>query len=99
MDFAQYHITPADVLAVKRAYVREDGCLKSFPNKQKKQVILLHMLSEQLEAEHTYNEKELNEVLKKYYPDYAILRRGLVDFGFLARLQDGSKYWKTGHTL
>jgi hypothetical protein len=40
-----------------------------------------------------YSEREVNEVLKEFHPDTAILRRYLVDYGFLARERDGSRYW------
>ena len=40
-----------------------------------------------------YSEKEVNEMLGRSYEDYALLRRLLVDYGFLDRKRDGSEYW------
>ena len=36
-------------------------------------------------------------MLSAFHPDYAALRRGLVDEGFLAR--DGGIYWRIGGTV
>ena len=41
-----------------------------------------------------YPEREVNFTLQLWYPDYAALRRYLVDAGFLARA-DGV-YWRIG---
>ena len=40
-----------------------------------------------------YTEKEANQVLERLNPDTAMLRRNLVDYGFLLRERDGSAYW------
>ncbi|MCZ4150164.1 transcriptional regulator, partial [Escherichia coli] len=41
----------------------------------------------------TYTEKQVNELLGRVYPDYAEIRRYLVDYALLDRKQDGSEYW------
>jgi hypothetical protein len=41
-----------------------------------------------------YTEREVNETLKRFHPDYAALRRFLVDDGFLSR--ERGEYWRTG---
>ena len=54
-----------------------------------------------------YPEHEVNKLLGRYHPDYAMLRRYLVDDGFLARADEpapsGSRsvkvYWRTGGTV
>jgi len=67
--------------------------LKKIPAKQKKKLIVLRKIVEQLQAERVYTEKELNEVITVIYPDYAAIRRYLVDFGFMERRKDGGEYW------
>lgn len=41
-----------------------------------------------------YTEKEVNEILRGIYADYALLRRYLVDFKLLKRNNDGTIYRK-----
>lgn len=40
------------------------------------------------------NEREVNEILKGIYPDFASLRRYLIEYGFFERTRDGSAYWR-----
>ncbi len=42
----------------------------------------------------TYSEREVNAVLEPIVEDYVLLRRCLVEFGYLKRLPDGSQYWR-----
>ena len=49
------------------------------------------------EPGHRYPEHEVNDVLRTFWPDYAALRRYLVDEGFLDRA-DGV-YWRAGGTV
>lgn len=41
----------------------------------------------------TYTEKEINRVLKRIFEDYATIRRALIDYGFIDRSNDCTKYW------
>ncbi len=67
--------------------------LKIFPRKEKKKIIILKKISEQLEPKKRYTEVELNFILKSIYEDYAVIRRYLVDYGFLERTKDSTEYW------
>ena len=49
------------------------------------------------EPGHRYPEREVNDVLRTFWADYAALRRYLVDEGFLDRA-DGV-YWRAGGTV
>lgn len=42
-----------------------------------------------------YTEREVNQILEPIAEDHVLLRRCLVDFGYLNRLPDGSQYWRT----
>ena len=68
--------------------------LKLFPPKQKKQYITLCIISEIIEPNRAYSEKELNEVLKDIYPDFVTLRRGLIDYRIMDRDTYGKEYRK-----
>ena len=67
--------------------------LKVFSSKEKKKIVILRRIIQQFEKGRVYTEKEVNEILKDIYGDYAILRRCLVDYGYMDRARDGSKYW------
>ena len=66
--------------------------LRLFPPKQKKKYIVLSIVIKNIE-DIEYSEKELNIVLKEIYSDFVTLRRALIDFRFMNRTIDGSKYW------
>lgn len=70
-----------------------DGPLVAFPLKEKKRVAILRHLIKKFEPARTYTEKEVNSILKPLYSDYVLLRRYLIEYGFLDRTQDGSSYW------
>lgn len=67
--------------------------LKIFPKKEKKKVVVLTKISEQLEHGKRYTEKELNEILNEIYDDYVVIRRYLVDYGYVQRTKDCKEYW------
>lgn len=73
--------------------VGPDGPLKSFPAKEKHRLIIVRELARRFEPERVYSEQEVNDILQAAYDDYAVLRRLLVDYGFLGRKADGSEYW------
>ena len=70
-----------------------NGCLKRFPPKEKQRLIVLKEIAKRIESERMYDEKELNEVLKAIFDDYVMIRRYLIEYGFLDRKPDGSQYW------
>lgn len=72
----------------------KDGKLTTIPRKTKDKTALFEKLSEQFEENTDYTEKEINDILKKYYDDFAILRRFLVDNGYLLRDDYGTTYRK-----
>jgi len=72
------------------------GPLKSLPVKEKRKLAVLRHLAGRFERNRRYTEKEINDVLKEAYSDYATVRRHLIDYGFLDREDDGSRYWVKG---
>lgn len=67
--------------------------IKEFPAKEKKKIIILRHLMQQFDRNKQYQEKEVNEILKKFYEDYVTIRRYLVQYGFLDRSKNSEYYW------
>ena len=82
---------------VLQNFLTEDGRLRTIPSKQSKLLVVLDHLSQSFEPGRTYPEVEVNEILGGFHPDYAALRRYLVDDEFLER-RDGF-YWRAGGTF
>ncbi|MGX4686104.1 DUF2087 domain-containing protein [Vagococcus sp. JNUCC 83] len=72
----------------------KDGKLTAIPRKTKDKTLLFEKLSSEFESKKDYTEKEINDVLKIYYDDFAILRRFLVDNQYLVRDDYGKIYRK-----
>jgi DNA-binding transcriptional ArsR family regulator len=68
--------------------------LKQIPTKEKKLVAVLRWLAIRFEPGETYTEREVNAIIEQAHPDYATLRRELVDFHFLERQGGGGTYWR-----
>ncbi|MFN8194689.1 MAG: DUF2087 domain-containing protein [Nocardioidaceae bacterium] len=78
-------------------FVRPDGTLHTIPSKRAKLLAVLDHVAQSFELGRTYPEPRVNEILGALHPDFAALRRYLVDDGFLTR-EDGV-YWRTGGTV
>jgi hypothetical protein len=89
---------------VLRRFVH-NGRLLAMPAAHGKRQVVLDHLAGLFEPGRRYPEPEVNELLVRYHPDYAMLRRHLVDDGFLDRADEkaGSRtvkvYWRTGGTV
>ena len=59
--------------------------LTSFPARQAKKLEVLRVLARDFEADINYSEAEINQILLKRYPDFATLRRALIDEGLMTR--------------
>jgi hypothetical protein len=70
-----------------------EGALNTFDMKEKSKLAVLRQIVKRFEADRTYSEKEVNEILKNIYKDYATIRRYLIEYGFIDRKSDGSQYW------
>jgi len=68
--------------------------LKLLPKGQKKLVGLMHRIIEEFEFNRHYTHQEIDQKLQAIYPDFSLLRRELVDYGFLDRTNDGRDYWR-----
>jgi len=78
-------------------FLTADGRLSTIPTKRSKLLVVLDHLSQSFEPGRQYPEKEVNEILERFHPDYAALRRYLVEDQFLTR--EESVYWRSGGTF
>ena len=94
-------VTPADnsdatVAAIFRAFF-VGGRLQTMPAKRSKRLIVLDHIARAFEPGVRYPETDVNAVLRGFHPDYAMLRRYLVDEQFLSR--DHGVYWRIGGSV
>jgi len=82
--------------AVVRNFV-VDGRLATIPAARAKRLAVLDWVAARFEPGRVYPEPEVNFLLGSLHPDYAALRRYLVDEEFLER-RDGF-YWRAGGTF
>ncbi len=78
---------------VLKAYLNSDGSIRQIPAPPKLQIILNYLI-QFFEFNTNYTEKEVNVILRRVDEDTAGLRRDLVDAKMLARISDGSRYWR-----
>ncbi|CAG9621119.1 DUF2087 domain-containing protein [Sutcliffiella rhizosphaerae] len=88
----RYNITQEEQTSIVEKFFKESK-LNKFPPKEKQRLVVLREIAAQLQKERIYKEKELNEEISKFYEDYVLIRRYLIDYGFLTRKNDGSAYW------
>ena len=82
---------------VLRSFFGADGRLHIIPSKRSKLLVVLDRLAQEFEPGRTYPEAEVNDVLNRFHPDQAALRRYLVENDFMTR-EDGW-YWRSGGTF
>jgi len=97
-DAGELYLPPPGTQAARilRIFVR-DGKLVQIPAVHSKRMVVLDWLANMFEPGQAYAEKDVNERLSAVHPDYASLRRYLVDDEFLHR-RDGF-YWRAGGTF
>lgn len=86
-----------DVDAYDRKVIRDyslpDGRLKALPGQRKKFEVILRHVVKVFEPGVRYSEKQVNELLGRFHPDTATLRRELVGYRLLKRAGGGGEYW------
>ncbi|QYR20651.1 metalloregulator ArsR/SmtB family transcription factor [Paenibacillus sp. sptzw28] len=90
--------------SVIRNFFTAEGKLKHIPAQLKKKRIVLESIAEKLEEGRKYTEKELNEFIKQYHPDFATIRREFIMHAYLYRENDvyernPRKMWEKWETL
>ncbi len=80
-----------------RNFIGDDGRLHTIPSRHGKLLVVLDRLAQEFVPGQTYSEAVVNDILQRFHPDYAALRRYLVENDFLTR-EDGW-YWRSGGTF
>jgi hypothetical protein len=83
--------------AVLRAFLTDEGRLRSIPTRIRKRLVVLDRLAQEFEPGERYAETDVNNRLRAFHPDVAALRRYLVEEGFLDR--EHGVYWRAGGTI
>ena len=86
----------ADQANVLRNYL-VDGKLSHIPSQRTKRLVVLDFLAGQFEPGRVYPEEQVNYMLGRFHPDYAALRRYLVEEQLVERRE--GFYWRTGGTF
>lgn len=91
----RYNVTEEENEEILQKFFPEgvNGKLKKFPLKQKQKLVVLRAIAERFAVDEKYVEKQINSLLNEAYDDYVLLRRYLIEYGFLDRKPDGSQYW------
>ncbi|TCP28728.1 hypothetical protein EV207_11640 [Scopulibacillus darangshiensis] len=90
----RYAITKEEQEQVISKYFTPEGTLAQFPSKEKRKIIILNELNNRcFQPGKEYNEKEINALIKPIYSDFVMIRRYLIEYGFLDRKKDGAAYW------
>ena len=71
-----------------------DGRLVRLPARRGRRRVVLEYVTQSFEPGRRFPEREVDAVLRAWHPDYASLRRYLIDESLMAR-EDGV-YWRTG---
>lgn len=88
----RYVITVEEERKILGKYFRKDGRLDRYPVKAKDQIVVLRKAVTLFEPNRSYSEMEVNHLLESIFEDYAIIRRNLIEHGFMEREPDGSEY-------
>lgn len=89
--------TDPEAERVLRAFLAPDGSLHTIPTKHRKRLVVLDHIAQSFEPGRVYPEAEVDQILWRFHPDHAALRRYLVENDFLTR-EDGH-YWRSGGTF
>ncbi|WP_181275399.1 DUF2087 domain-containing protein [Brevibacterium oceani] len=69
------------------------GRITAIPTKRRALVVLLIEVLHAFEPDRTYTEKDVNMILADFHPDFALLRRELIDYRLLERNSGTGHYW------
>ena len=67
------------------------GKLTQLPTQRKKREIILCEIAKQFERDLKYDEKDVNDIIHKFYDDHCTVRREMIACGIMAREKE--KYW------
>jgi hypothetical protein len=79
---------------VRVTFLEAGQRLVSIPAQHKKRLVILRWLAEDFQPGRRYAEAEVNLIISRHHPDFATLRRYLVDEELMQRSR--GIYWRTG---
>lgn len=86
-----------DTASILRSFFDADGRLVTVPARRGKRLVVLDHLAQRFEPGERYSETEVDNRLREVHDDVAVLRRHLVDEGFLSR--EAGVYWRSGGSV
>jgi DNA-binding transcriptional ArsR family regulator len=90
-DLVEARVPMSNEQKVLQTFV-ENGRIKELPSRYQKRLIVLNWLVDHFDWDVRYTEAEISERLKVFHPDYAALRRYLVETGLMQRAK--GLYWR-----
>lgn len=79
---------------VLNTFLDREGRIKAFPAQDKKFQVLLRHVLKAFEPGRKYSEREVNEIMLRFNEDTASLRRGMIEYKYMAREGGGGAYWR-----
>ena len=76
---------------VVKDYTLSDGSLKTIPAQRRKLRMILEYIAQTFTPGVRYSEKQVNQILSRYHPDTATLRRELIGARLMSRA--AGEYW------
>ncbi len=89
-------ISEKDKKTILAMHVNEFGRVKTYPTTLKAQRIVLEYVIKNFERGKKYIDAEVNVILMGVYVDYKVLKKELIEQGFLSRSEKGGIYWVKG---
>lgn len=77
---------------VLRSFVVE-GRVTKVPEGYRKRMVVLRWLAGHFQDRRFYKEREVNEIIKRFHPDFATIRREFIGHGLMER--ESGTYWKS----
>ena len=85
-----------EILDIKN--LLKDGKIQRWPKKTAAKEAVLGYIASQIPPEGKLAEKEINQIIMRniLFDDFTLIRRELIEQGYLARTRDCREYWRTG---
>ena len=76
----------------------KDGKIQRWPKKTAEKEAVLGFIASKVPPEGKLAEKEINQIIMRniLFDDFTLIRRELVERGYLNRTRDCREYWRTG---
>ena len=89
----RYIVTEEEKMQILQTFFEENGHLKEIPAREKRKLVVLRKIADNFKPGSSYTEVEINRILKRIHNDFPYIRRLMIEYGFLERTKDGSRYW------